>query len=290
MLMDVSDWELVGYGGKSTLEKEELLSPDRNKFLIKYPRKFKKGVSWEDITELIAAEIGTIFGMEMMKVQMVTRKGRRGCLLRNFTEEYNAIMAEEGGALLSSLVDGYHELLDTPLKGIELIDFGFNYLNKFPYWSSMKSDFIRLQLFDILIGNQDRHPFNWMLLFFSSDVKFSPVYDNGASLGFRFNDEQLLDLVTDENKMRRYINKTKVKAGIFEKKQVKAVDLLSYIRKNFADEFNESRKLLINFDVERFSAFIQSLDILSSAQKEWLLKVLPFRRKIILDWIGREAD
>lgn len=284
MLMDVSDWELVGYGGKSTLEKEELLSPIGTKYLIKYPREFEKGVSWEDITELIAAEIGTIFGLEMMKVKMVTRRGRRGCLLRNFTEEFNAIMAEEGGSLLSSLVDGYQELLDTPLRGFELIDFGFNYLKKLPYWSSMKSDFIHLQLFDILIGNQDRHPFNWMLLFLP-EVKFAPVYDNGASLGFRFDDEQLMDMITNEHKMSSYTRKTKVKAGIFEKKKVKAQDLLTYISNYFIDEFDESKKMLVHFDMERYSAFIQSLDILSDVQKEWLLKIIPFRRNMILDWI-----
>ncbi|WP_400244574.1 hypothetical protein AB3U99_24220 [Niallia sp. JL1B1071] len=48
MLKDISDWELVGYGGKSTLEKEELRSPNRIDYLIKYPREFDEGVSWED--------------------------------------------------------------------------------------------------------------------------------------------------------------------------------------------------------------------------------------------------
>ena len=98
---DISDWERIGFGGKSTLEKEELKSPDGLKYLIKYPRTFEKGVSWEDITELITAKIGTILGLDMMKVEMVTRKGKRGCLLRNFVEEYDAMMAEEGGALFT---------------------------------------------------------------------------------------------------------------------------------------------------------------------------------------------
>src|SRR5690625_3061236 len=109
MLRDVSDWEHIGHGGKSTLEKEELESPDRLKYLIKYPREFKVGVSWEDITEFIAAHIGTIYGLEMMKVEIVIRNGRRGCLLRNFVDEYKAKMYEEGGALLPSLVEGYDD-------------------------------------------------------------------------------------------------------------------------------------------------------------------------------------
>ena len=44
MLRDVSDWERIGYGRKSTLEKEELISPEKIHYLIKYPRQFKEGV------------------------------------------------------------------------------------------------------------------------------------------------------------------------------------------------------------------------------------------------------
>lgn len=290
MLKDISEWELVGYGGKSTLEKEELRSPDRIDYLIKYPRQFNKGVSWEDITELIAAEIGTIYGLEMMKVEMVTRNGKRGCLLRNFVKEYNAKMAEEGGSLLPGLVNGYQELLETPLKNIELIEYGFKFMEKFPHWTSMKSEFIQLQLFDILIGNQDRHPFNWTLLFLPSKVKFSPIYDNGASLGFRFNDAQLTYMLSDEKELNKYTNKTRVKAGIFEKKKVNARDLLAYIGYNYTDDFNESVKMLKEFDLERYSTFINSLSILSQVQKKWLTTIIPFRMQKILEWIGREGE
>lgn len=45
MLKDVSDWEHIGYGGRRTLEKEELKSPNQLKYLIKFPRKVKIGVS-----------------------------------------------------------------------------------------------------------------------------------------------------------------------------------------------------------------------------------------------------
>ncbi|WP_241738397.1 hypothetical protein [Anoxybacillus flavithermus] len=87
-----------------------------------------------------------------------------------------------------------------------------------------------MQLFDILIGNQDRHPFNWQLLFLETGAKFSPIYDNGASLGFRFEDEKLIQMVSNPQEMNKYTEKTRVKAGIFEKKKVKAKDLLTYIR------------------------------------------------------------
>lgn len=44
VLRDITDWEHISHGGKSTLEKEELRSPDRILYLIKYPREFEKGL------------------------------------------------------------------------------------------------------------------------------------------------------------------------------------------------------------------------------------------------------
>ncbi|WP_281244202.1 hypothetical protein [Anaerobacillus arseniciselenatis] len=41
---------------------------------------------------------------------MVNRKGKRGCLLRHFVEEYDAFMAKEGGVSLTELVVEYQEL------------------------------------------------------------------------------------------------------------------------------------------------------------------------------------
>ncbi|MEW9053728.1 MAG: HipA domain-containing protein [Neobacillus sp.] len=271
------------------MEKEELRSPDQLKYLIKYPRPFEVGVSWEDITELIAAEIGNIFGLEMMKVEMVTRNGKRGCLLRNFVEEYDAIMAEEGGALLTELVDEYKKVQECEWKNLELLHEGFEMIKKFPYWEFMKTEFIDMQLFDILIGNQDRHPFNWQLLFLVNiGAKFSPIYDNGASLGFRFDVAQLVGKASNEQEMNKYTKNARVKAGLFENKSVKAKDTITYISEHFPVEFEESTKKLAEFDLIRYSKFIKSLDVINEGKKEWLLNIIPYRRKKILEWIGKE--
>lgn len=156
----------------------------------------------------------------MMKVEIVTRKGKRGCLLRHFVDEYDALMAEEGGALLTELVKEYQDLQKCEWKNSELIHEGFQMIQKFSYWEFMKSEFINMQVFDILIGNQDRHPYNWQLLFLLDiKAKFSPIYDNGASLGFRFDDERLRNMVSSKQELNKYTNKAKVKAGLFEEKK-----------------------------------------------------------------------
>lgn len=64
----------------------------------------------------------------------------------------NAMMAEESRALLSELVSEYHELQESNLKNLEPIEAGFNLARKFGFWEFMKSEFLDMQLFDILIG------------------------------------------------------------------------------------------------------------------------------------------
>lgn len=290
MLKDVSEWEHIGYGGDSTLEKEELKSPEGLKYIIKYPRTMELGMYWEDIIELITAEIGTIFGLDMMKVEIVTRNGKRGCLLRNFVDEFDVEVHAEGGELLSGLVEGYTELQASDFKNNELIDEGFKLLTQFNDWDTIKDIYIDMLIYDVLIGNQDRHPYNWKLLYYETGFEFSPIYDNGASLGFHFNDNKLRNMVADTVQLNRYVKRTRVKAGLFEEKFVKAKDLLKYLQKNFPWEFNRSVEKLYEFDLEQYEQFIQELELLSEAQKEWLQIIIPYRRVKILEWIEKEEN
>lgn len=48
--------------------------------------------------------------------------------------------------------------------------------------------------------------------------------------------------------------------------------------------------MLKGFDMIQYLEYIESLSILSLAQKKWLKHIIPFRREKILDWIGRGGD
>lgn len=292
MLKDVSDWVNIGHGGKSTLEKEELKSPIPTewKYMIKYPRESIHGTYWEDITELIAAKIGAMMGLETMEVEIVTRLDRRGCLLRNFVEASGAKMHEEGGALLPNLVNGYDKLQQSTLKNKELIEEGFAVITQLDYWGVIKSQYIDMLIFDIFIGNQDRHPYNWMILFFNREIRFSPIYDNGASLGFNFNNEKLQEMNASETKINRYVRNTRVKAGLFERTHVKAKDLLTYIKSYYPNELEESIKKIERFDIGKYNHYIQSEELLSVEQKKWLTRIIPVRKAKIFEWLQEKED
>lgn len=293
-MKDISAWETVGYGVDSTLEKYDLLSPENfpgepeghRRYLIKYPRNFEIGISWEDITELVASNIGKLLNLKMMDVEIVKRRGRRGALLKNFVPYRGQFL--EGGVLLTDF-DEYVALSEIDLRGEELIKHGFSILEKIPFWNEIKNNFIEMNLFDVLIGNQDRHPFNWMMLYYEDgENKFSPIYDNGASLGFRFDDQTLDEYIESETKIPKYIRNAKVKVGIFENKQVKAKDLIKFLKQYYAVECEDIIKRIDGFNFDNYHEYIDRHILLTTKQKEWLKLIIFFRREYILRWWSGE--
>jgi hypothetical protein len=143
--------------------------------------------------------------------------------------------------------------------------------------------------FDALIGNQDRHPFNWMVLFYPNDIIcLSPIYDSGASLGFRFEDSYLLKMIQNEPKMNKYMKNTKTKAGIFEKKQIRAKQLLNYLVTEYPEEAKSIIEKINDFNINEYINYIESLSFINEYQKQWLLKIIPFRRNKILQWVKEQ--
>lgn len=295
-MRDVSDWGFSGYGVDSTLKKIELLAPERKpneseghrRYILKYPRDFEVGVSWEDITELIASQIGKILKLKMMDVEIVQREGKRGALLKNFVPYRGQFL--EGGSILSSFEE-YESTRLLELKNEELINFAFDMIEKLEFWNEIKQEFIEMNFFDIFIGNQDRHPFNWMILYYEDDTKsFSPIYDNGASLGFRFDDEKLKTYLSNEGQLHKYIRNTKVKTGLFERKQVKAKDLINVLKNRYIEESGIIINYIKNFDFNAYGEKIDRNLLLTERQKEWLKLIISIRQQYILKWYEGEDE
>lgn len=293
-MKDVSNWSFVGYGVDSTLVKHDLLSPENfpneneghRRYIIKYPRKFDLGVSWEDITELLASQIGKILKLKMMDVEIVMREGRRGALLKNFVPYRGQFL--EGGTILSEFEEYNNQVL-LNLEKKDLINAGFDMIEKLDFWHNITKEYIAMNFFDIFIGNQDRHPFNWMMLYYEDgEKKFSPIYDNGASLGFRFDDSTLELYLSEEARIHKYIRQTRVKAGLFEKKKVKAQDLIQVMKNRYIEESEEIISKIDNFDFQSYNDSINRNLLLSEKQKEWLKLIISLRREYILKWYEGE--
>ena len=58
---------------------------------------------------------------------------------------------------------------------------------------SLFNDFLKIMLFDALVGEQDRHEENWGVKKINGKYMISPLYDNGCSLLKEFKDEKFAE-------------------------------------------------------------------------------------------------
>ena len=288
-MRDVSNWLLRGPGGNGTLPMEILLSPNGSIYYMKYAwQSDTPRTHLEDVNEVIAAKIAQLLQLETIEVEIAWRDGKRGCLSLDYVEQYDASEDEAGAVLLEmELGERYHALQQSSAEGQELIKASFNLLEKLSYIDKIRSSFIAMNLFDILIGNQDRHPYNWSMLFKRGKSFFGPLYDNGASLGFQLPDKTLEKMVNDTNELEKYYNNMKVKAGIFNSRKppVKAIDVLSYCISYYNDEVKEFEQFLLHFSFERYDAFIDEFPLFTKTRKQFLKLLIRHRREKILSAI-----
>lgn len=105
---------------------------------------------------------------------------------------------------------------------------------------------------------------------------------------FKKNYNQLLQYINDKNKLEKYMRKSTVKAGLFEKKKVKAIEMANYLISNYPIESKEIIKNIKSFNFAKFNQLIDKNDLLTDIQKQWLKLIISFRRKNLLQWVREE--
>ncbi|NJP37973.1 hypothetical protein [Alkalicoccus luteus] len=137
-----------------------------------------------------------------------------------------------------------------------------------------------MNLFDILIGNQDRHGHNWQILHIEGRRVFAPLYDNGASLGWQLSEVEVESLIADEVRMNTFFKKTQVKMGMDNKEtpRIKAKQVLVYICAHYKKEANTFFERLSQFDMEEYRRFLEGFPLITPERKQFLHKLIEFRK------------
>lgn len=176
MIGNISNWEIdETLTASGTREKYWITKPDTGeKYLFKLPKE-GTGEIW---AEKVSSEVGKTLGLEMMDVTLATYNGRTGLILKNFVEMGKEELFD-GGDLLKTVVENFDPnhlneyTLDNIIKSLS------------PF--SLQKEIVKVIVFDALIANQDRHCENWGVIQSARNIRFAPIFDNGASLGFNNN-------------------------------------------------------------------------------------------------------
>ncbi len=148
-------------------------------------------------------------------------------------------------------------------------------------------EFIKVMIFDALVGEQDRHEENWGIQRVGKKYEFSPLYDNGCNLLRNFKDESYAESYYSGIKnFDTYINKSKT--IIYKedhKKQYKHFELIEYLNKNYYDIVQNEIRNLNKLTDKVIEAIVEKIpdDLITEKHKKYIISYLKKRRNILLN-------
>lgn len=159
---------------------------DKNKIFIENELYYFKYVSniTNTYNELIASEIAKQFGIKCASCDIGTIDNNIVILSKDFVKNKRFIKMED-------ILKEIYKVEDTDLyNNIEDV----SYALKEKYSKDFKDNLIKMFLFDVLIGNGDRHSQNYGILVSDKTITLSPIFDNEEMLGNDFLFENIYSL------------------------------------------------------------------------------------------------
>lgn len=189
----------------------------------------KSGHKWypiESVTELMLNRLGVIFGLNMAESSIAMIGGQLRFLSRYFLHSDKEELVHGADILAGYLNESprYVEEVDEQkmtrdLFTLQVIEKSIETLFLYQKEEIMK-DLVKLIIFDALVGNNDRHFFNWGVirsLDNNFQPYFSPVYDTARGLFWNYSENKVKDIVevnhTIDSHIRRYCKSSRPKIG-----------------------------------------------------------------------------
>ena len=257
---DIRNWnEQQWFNTGGTRDKKYVQSPEGEFYYFKTSMvKPGKDYRYEFWSEVIASQIGLLYGFDMLPYHVAFDGEKVGCISKSmFTPGQEELI--EGGKFLQAF-DNTFDPSDRRLRKMYSFQLIESTLKFFDYNKHVK-DIIEILVFDALIGNSDRHQENWafitrlsivshsivnieelvkekkidafplffrnlikkfllnkdatglneegkrMKLYFNKDVRFSPIYDSGSSLGRELVEKKVESMLKNNQELEAYINR-----------------------------------------------------------------------------------
>ena len=139
--------------------------------------------------------------------------------------------------------------------------------------------FMEMLFFDALVGNNDRHMYNWGVirdLFGVKNAKYSPIYDSARGLLWNYTEKKIYNIINSgqkEKSIKSYCNASRPKIGIEGKSRINHFDLIQAHKEYFK-----------TLDVAKNSLKSSALDgVLANIEKNYKTLLSENRRSLIKD-------
>ena len=284
-----------GKFGSGASEKIWLINSEtKEKGIFKFPKvKIDGTITGEYWAEKLSTEIGKLIDVKCARVDIGTYKGRIGSMSYNILEnKYDNLF--EGIYFIQKHYPYYNKskLEDTYSNmkySIQMIEKSILE----DYYFDIRKIY-KMIIFDILIGNSDRHHSNWAIKhkrekennMIHVTLDLCPLYDNGSSL-CSYEDNNDLDIFfKDKMKFEALVNtKSKSAIGWENERPIRHFDLLKKLKENsYLTTLPYIENIKNNITEENIDKILKEFDnnVISENMKRLLKMYLLERRKRML--------
>lgn len=235
----------------------------------------KTGHKWypiESVTELLLNKLGVVFGLGMAESRLAIMRGQLRFLSRYFLNPSREELVH-GADILAGyfnetsqfVEDVDKEKLTREFFTLQVIEDAVSSMFLYEKEDILK-ELAKLVIYDALVGNNDRHFFNWGVIRSvdnSFRPRFSPVYDTARGLFWNYSEEKLRDVVevnkTVDTHLKKYCKNSRPKIGWEGEKNLNHFQLFEKIYKNeFYITQSEIKELLLPSVLDKMLNVIQT--------------------------------
>ncbi len=266
-------------------------------YIAKFPRKWYPS---ESIVEHLISRLGQEMQMNMAHTKLLCANNQLRIFSRYFLDKDEQLV--HGAQILSAYLNDpdfilriENEKMERELVSIDdvfkAIEFAFRAEAEL-----LSEEFVKMMMFDALIGVNDRHLYNWgVIVNIKSNVpppRFAPLYDSSRALLWNSNEEKFRtmdnDITARDKFVTKYLNKSMPKMCIGNGDVVNHFEMVEYLlRSNPKSSVILKDLLLVDVSSLRKIVNNEFMKILSPQRRELIEEVLTKRFSIIQRYLER---
>ncbi|MDI9349179.1 MAG: HipA domain-containing protein [Candidatus Symbiobacter sp.] len=311
-IIDINDWGEMAKEPfrQGSREKIRIRSPKTENFeFIKsnHPYLYKLSnprYPWQFWNEVIAYRLGLLMGVPVPPAHIAinSQDNTAGALIEWFyddKDEDKRYYFFDGGFFLQEMIDKFDKKTGKQHNFKDMWRIFSVFLGDKDKWLK---EIIEMFCFDALIGNTDRHQENWGIIVTSDikdsltkvDIKLSPAFDNGTSLGHEILEDKLKDKMQN---MESYIKKGyhHIRWELSSKDQIGHIEMIAELVRRYP----QARQWLVQylaFSEEKIDATLSAFlefnnDILdqkyalTQQRIDFMIALTKRRRQLLLEAI-----
>ncbi|MFA9370113.1 MAG: HipA domain-containing protein [Labilibaculum antarcticum] len=266
----------------------------------------KTGHKWypiESITEYLLNQLGIAFGLKMAESNVVMAGGQIRFMSKYFLKEEEELV--HGADLFGGYLDDQDFVEEVECQDLARDFFTLQFAEKsitfaYPFYDTIFQDFVKMLLFDALVGNNDRHFYNWgVVRHLTRDYKpvFSPIYDTARGLFWNESERKIADLYNNKSRLNTYIGKysknSRPKIGWDGQKNINHFKLVTNIYNNeFGISKSEIESLFLRKNIDKLIDVVRKdfVNLLSKERKEVIIECLNHRYDKIIAIFKKKED